>query len=71
VGGAVAHPSRERVVLALIAAGRSNREIADGLFISSRTVKTHVSHILETLQLRDRTAAAVAGADAGLGPASC
>ena len=56
--------SREREVLALITAGRSNREIADGLFISYRTVKTHVSHILDKLQLRDRTAAAAVGAEA-------
>ena len=53
-------------MLALITAGRSNREIADALYISYRTVKTHVSHILEKLQLRDRTAAAVAGAGAEL-----
>jgi len=59
--------SREREVLALITAGRSNREIADSLFISYRTVKTHVSHILDKLELRDRTAAALAGAGAGLG----
>jgi DNA-binding NarL/FixJ family response regulator len=58
--------SREREVLALLTAGHSNHEIADQLFISYRTVKTHVSHILEKLQLRDRTAAAVVGAAAGL-----
>ena len=54
-------------MLALITTGHSNHEIADRLFISYRTVKTHVSHILEKLHLRDRTAAAVVGADAGLG----
>lgn len=57
---------REREVLALLAAGRSNREIAGELFISYRTVKTHVSHILEKLGARDRTSAALLGQRAGL-----
>ena len=58
---------REREVLALIGAGRSNTEIADELFISMATVKTHVRHIFAKLDLRDRAQAVVAARDAGLG----
>lgn len=50
---------REREVLSLIAKGASNREIAETLFISERTVKNHIHNILGCLQLRDRTQAAL------------
>jgi DNA-binding NarL/FixJ family response regulator len=50
---------REREVLSLIATGASNREIAEILFITEKTVKNHVSSILSRLNLRDRTQAAV------------
>jgi len=50
---------REQEVLALIAAGQSNREIAQSLYISERTVKNHVNSILNRLNLRDRTQAAI------------
>lgn len=50
---------RELEVLQLIAAGKSNREIADTLYISERTVKNHVNSILKRLNLRDRTQAAI------------
>ncbi len=50
---------REREVLALIADGRNNREIAEKLVISEKTVKTHVSNILDKLHLDDRTQAAI------------
>lgn len=50
---------REREVLCLIATGSSNREIADTLYISERTVKNHITSILSRLNLRDRTQAAL------------
>ena len=49
---------REREVLNLIADGMNNREIAEKLFISEKTVKTHVSNLLSKLHLDDRTQAA-------------
>lgn len=50
---------REQEVLHLIADGRNNREIAERLVISEKTVKTHVSNILSKLHLDDRTQAAI------------
>lgn len=50
---------RETEVLKLIAQGKSNQEIADELFITLKTVKTHVSNILSKLQVDDRTQAAI------------
>ena len=57
---------REREVLQLIAQGRSNREIADVLFISTPTVKVHVRSILTKLALDSRTAAAAFAIHHGL-----
>ncbi|NEK57550.1 response regulator transcription factor [Geodermatophilus sabuli] len=57
---------RERDVLALIGAGRSNGEIAAELFISLATVKSHVRHILAKLDLRDRARAIVLAHECGL-----
>ncbi len=50
---------RERMVLALIAEGRSNKEIAQTLYITIHTVKAHVSRILYKLAKESRTEAAV------------
>ncbi|MFZ0533930.1 MAG: response regulator transcription factor [Anaerolineales bacterium] len=50
---------REREVICLIAVGRNNREIAQELFISEKTVKTHVSNILSKLNLEHRTQLAI------------
>lgn len=60
-GGGDALTSREREVLALVAAGTSNRAIARELFVSEATVKTHLVHIYSKLGVADR-AAAVANA---------
>jgi NarL family two-component system response regulator LiaR len=51
--------AREQEVLDLIANGLSNRDIAGKMFISEKTVKTHVSNILSKLHLEDRTQAAI------------
>lgn len=50
---------REREVLRLVAQGGSNREIAQALYISEGTVKNHITNILNRLELRDRTQAAI------------
>jgi DNA-binding NarL/FixJ family response regulator len=57
---------REREVLALIAAGRSNREIARSLAVAEKTVKTHVSNVLMKLGVQDRTQAALYAVRHGL-----
>ena len=50
---------REYEVLVLIADGKNNREIADDLFISEKTVKNHVSNIFKKIKVSDRTQAAI------------
>lgn len=57
---------REREVLKELASGKRNREIAETLFISEKTVKNHISSILMKLQVNDRTEAALLAARGGL-----
>ena len=60
--------TREREILALVAQGQSNRDVADTLGISERTARTHVSNVLTKLQLASRTQAALLAIREGLIP---
>ena len=57
---------REREVFRLLARGLSNGEIGEQLYISDATVKTHVTHILQKLDLRDRVQAVVLAHETGV-----
>jgi DNA-binding CsgD family transcriptional regulator len=61
--------NREREVLRVLAAGRSNREIAAALFIAPKTASVHVSNIMAKLGAGSRTEAAAIALQAGLRPA--
>jgi DNA-binding NarL/FixJ family response regulator len=57
---------REREVFELIAQGMSNTEIADGLVLTEGTVKTHVKHVFDKLEVRDRTHAVILAYELGV-----
>ncbi|MFJ6263065.1 response regulator [Rhodococcus erythropolis] len=59
IGHGIVLSAREREVLVLVARGSSNQEIADTLFISERTARTHVSHIISKLGVASRIQAAL------------
>jgi DNA-binding NarL/FixJ family response regulator len=59
--------AREVEVLDLIARGRSNAEIAKGLYVSPKTIRNHISNIFTKLQVADRAQAIVRAREAGLG----
>jgi DNA-binding NarL/FixJ family response regulator len=61
---------RETEVLALVSKGNSNRAIAVALFVSEATVKTHLIHVFEKLDVRDRTRAVTKAMELGLLPSS-
>ena len=58
---------REREILALIARGHGNAEIASRLFLSPKTVRNHISSIFDKLQVTDRSQAIVRAREAGMG----
>ena len=59
---------RENDILALLAEGKSNREIAQSLFLSEKTVKAHLAAIFRKLGVTNRTQAAMAAVHMGVGP---
>lgn len=64
--GSGALSGREQEILALVARGTSNREIAEALFVSEATVKTHLAHVYGKLGVNDRAAAVAVAYERGL-----
>jgi DNA-binding NarL/FixJ family response regulator len=64
--GATALSAREREVLTLVARGSSNREIARQLFVSEATVKTHLAHVYDKLDVADRAQAVAVAYERGI-----
>ena len=62
--------AREKEVLALIAQGRSNAEIGGLLGLAQKTVRNHVSNVLNKLQVADRSRAIVLARESGIGGGS-
>ncbi len=61
---------RETDILALLAEGRSNRDISRALYLSEKTVKAHLAAIFRKLGVTNRTQAAMAAVSMGIGPAA-
>lgn len=59
---------RERQILGLLVEGCSNQQMAEKLFLSAETIKTHMRHVMEKLRVSDRTQAAVKAVREGLVP---
>jgi DNA-binding NarL/FixJ family response regulator len=59
---------RETDILALLAEGKSNRDISRALFLSEKTVKAHLAAIFRKLGVANRTQAAMAAVSMGIGP---
>jgi DNA-binding NarL/FixJ family response regulator len=68
IAGPIVLTAREREIRRLLVAGKTDREIADALFLSVRTVEHHVARILGKLDVHTRTAASTAAIAAGLVP---
>jgi ATP/maltotriose-dependent transcriptional regulator MalT len=64
--GDLALTAKEREVLTMLASGSANKAIADALFVSQATVKTHLSHIYAKLGVSDRREAVARAVELGL-----
>jgi DNA-binding NarL/FixJ family response regulator len=69
-GGSLGLTSRETDVLRLLVEGRSDREIGEELYISTRTAQGHVSHIFDKLGVNSRAAAVAIAVREGIAPSA-